>query len=329
MRTGGLSGAVAIRRRRMRKCTAGIVFCVLLVFIVVAAVGRRAGRLAEPTLPVSRLAAVNEVEIRRADGAFVRLNKEGEGLWQAVSAQGVFEPDVARIEDFLSVFNLWEIAFIPTDSQASAWRKIMAEEGGEVRLRTGRKTVFKMHFVCRDNMFMMRWGKKCYVMQSPWQTASWSGLFNADAEAWRSRSLLDLDYLQVKRVEVSYSCADSLSYCLEWLANDRFRISGADGRQDTVDAALSRAYLAAFKGVYFDLPVPEAKLGDLLYCIEVQTKNGKKFDISVFEKQTESGSPDLFKALVQVSRQSAIDTVELSYAVLDKMAKTRDWFVSR
>ncbi len=325
MRTSCFSGAAAVRHARMRKYTTGIVLCALLAFIVVA-VARRAGRLDSPTLSGVRMAAVNEVEIGGAGGAFVRLNKDKAGRWQAVSSQGVFEPDVARIEEFISVFNLWEIAFIPTDSQASVWREIMEKEGGKVRLRTGRQTVFKIYFVYRDNLFMMRRGRKCYAMQSPWQTASWPSLFNTDAESWRSSSVLDLDYLQVKRVAVSYSCADSLSYCLEWLENDLFGISGTDGLQDTVDAALSRAYLTAFKGVYFDFPALDARLGKPLYHIEVQAKDGRSFDMSVFEKQTEAGSPDLFKAMVLIPRLSAIDTVELSYAVLDKMAKTRGWF---
>ena len=307
----------------------GIILCILTVFIVVALVNRRATGVSEPTLSGSRLAAVDEVEIKRTDGAFLRLDRDAAGRWQAVSEQGCFEPEAARIDDLLSVFNLWEIAFIPTDSQASVWRKTIAEEGGEIRLRTKRKTLLKLHFANKDNLFVVRTGRQCYAMRSPWQTASWVRLFDVDAENWKSRSVLDLDYTQVEKVRLIYEDADTLSYDFERFMDSFFCVSGAEGQQDTVDAAVARAYLAAFKGVYFDMPASGAKLGKPLYRIEVKAKDGRTFDMWVYEKQTENGMSDLFKAMVLLPAQSSTDTVELSYAVLDKMAKTRLWFLSR
>ena len=330
MKAGIQNGrAGAAGHRRLWRYTMGALVGVLLLLLVFVAGSRRAGRLNEPTLSGSRLAAVNEIEIRMADGVFVRLNKDGAGQWRAVCEQGTFEPDASRIEDLLAVFNLWEIAFIPTDSQASAWREMMEKEGGYVRLQAGIRTFVKLQFVYRESLFMVRQGRHFYAMQSPWQPASWPKLFAAEPGAWQSRAVWDLDYLQIKRVKVRYAGADSLSYCLKRLDDGTFRIDDAAGVSDTVDAAVARAYLAAFKGVYFDASSLRTVRGKPLYDIEVEAGDGRFFALSVFEKQTEEGLPDLFKAVVVRPRQTAADTVELSYAVLDKMAKTRDWFYVR
>lgn len=303
----------------------------VLVFVLTGAVPllfcRCDGEVVNPSISMQAVDATNQIMMAH-NGRKMDMRKDRNGVWHGACDDGIdeqFVADANRVKDFLMIFNLWEIAFVPNDSQAAAWKKIIDEEGSSLILRYNIiRTVLSFDFVQKDGLFIVKIPLGPYLaMQSPWLPDTWTSMFDTRREFWQSRAVLDADYSQIRSVRVDYADKPEDSYRLEHDAPATYRLSGAHGLCRDVEADEARAYLSAFKGIYYSARQAETVPGSPLYTIEVVTADKPACRLSVLEKHLPSGEPDVFKAVVLWQRsETQTDTVELAYAVLDKMAKT-------
>lgn len=294
----------------------------LLAWAVLAIAGRFSGKLDTLELPAEITAKVDRIEMRFSDTCFLRFHKQ-DGVWQGDSERFSFEADPARIQDFLALFNTWEILMIPSDSQRRAWKDEIAERGGKVSLKAGGRKVFSASFVHADGCFVLDKGRqRVYAMDMPYNRADNRRFFTPEPDLWRNRLLFHFDYDGLASVKVTYPDKKD-SYRL---LNTGKAFLLEHGRYvDTVPASRARAYLSSFTRVYFDAKDAGSAAGNLLYEMEICPKVGSCMVFPVFEKITD-GTPDVFKALAAVRRSSGMDTVEIPYVVLDKLAKRPSWF---
>ncbi len=244
-------------------------------------------------------------------------------VWQG-SFEGVsFEADMARMQDFLALFNTWEILMIPSDSQRRAWRNEAVERGGKLCLKAGRRKVFSASFVHTGGYFVIDRGRQqVYAVDMPYNQADNRRFFALEPDLWRNRLLFHFNYDGLASVKVSYPDFKDSYRLLN--TGESFLLEHERG-VDTVPASRARAYLSSFTRVYFDAKDAGSEAGNLLYEMEICPQEGECMIFPVFEKITE-GRPDVFKALAVVRRSSGTDTVEIPYVVLDKLAKRPDWF---
>ncbi len=294
----------------------------LLAWAVLAIAGRFSGKLESLEIPSEITDKVDQIEMRFSDTCFLRFQKK-EGEWQGISERFSFEADRARIQDFLALFNTWEVLLIPSDSQRRAWQDEMAERGGKVCLRAGGRKVFSSSFVHTGGYFVIDKGRRqVYAMDMPYNPSDNRRFFASEPELWQNRLLFHFDYDGLASVKVTYPDPKDSYRLLN--TGQAFLLEHGRG-VDTVPAARARAYLSSFTRVYFDAGEAGGEAGDLLYEMEICPKEGACMVLPVFGKITD-GSPDVFKALTAVRRASGTDTVEIPYVVLDKLAKRPDWF---
>lgn len=310
----------------------GIAIGVLLLLLVAVWVtfiiaGRFSGSMEAVEIPMSVTERVDEIEIRFSDTAFLRLKKQDDGAWQGQSMHFSFEADPARIQDFLALFNTWEILMIPNDSQREEWKNEMEKKGGKVVLRKGGSKVFSASFLHTDGYFVIDKGRgRFYAMDMPYNQSDNRQFFSVQAENWQNRLLFNLDYTALLSVWVNFYRDTRNSYYLENRGGAFVLEHGKEA--DTVSVSRAQAYLSSFARVYFDKREAGSSLGEPLYEMEICPKEGRCVAFTVFEKLKE-GTPDVFKALAVVIPYETPDTVEIPYVVLDKLAKQPDWFISR
>lgn len=294
----------------------------LSAWAVLAIAGRFSGSLDTLELPTETTDKVDQIEMRFSDTCFLRFQKK-EGVWQGSTERFSFEADMARIQDFLGLFNTWEILMIPSDSQRRAWQAQMAERGGKVCLKAGGRKVFAASFAHTGGYFVIDQGRqKVYAMDMPYNPSDNRRFFAPEPDLWQNRLLFHFDYDGLASVQVAYPDKKN-SYRLR-NTGQTFLLEHERG-VDTVPAARARAYLSSFTRVYFDAKDAGIQAGELLYEMEICPKEGACTAFPVFGKITD-GTPDVFKALAVVRRSSGTDTVEIPYVVLDKLAKRPDWF---
>lgn len=287
---------------------------------------RFGGEASEITLSTQTTESVDEIRLMFSDTCFLQLKKGADGQWQGLSGKESFEADAAQVNDFLSVFNTWEILSIPTDSQASEWKKEMSGQGGELLLKNGRRGLLRAWFLQGENGLVLKQGvHQFYWVGVPYRSTDWLHFFSPDVAQWHNRLLMHLDYTALASVCVDYAQRRD-SYCLRKDAENYLLEYGE--HLDTVSISVAQAYLSAFSRVYFDFRSPKSEVGRFLYNLEVCTQSGTCSSFSVFEK-TIAGKADIFKAMVTVERPAGVDTVEIPYVVLDKLVKTADWFLVR
>lgn len=316
------------RMNRMQKISVAAGSALLLLLAVGAAFslrGRFAGRMRDIQVPLARAAKVDKLELRFSDTCVLRLEKREGGRWQGVSEAGDFEADEARIQDFFSVLNIWEIMMIPADSQRAVWKKKLGEQGGKLLLKADGRKVFGCTFTETDGCFVIGLGRQVYAVEMPYNQTDFRNFFGSDMALWRNRLLFLFDYTGLASVRVSFPQPERSYRLLR--TGDAFLLERAAGT-DTVAASRAQAYLSSFGRVYFDFKDEKSALGELLYSMEICPRTGACAAFSVFEKIS-YGRPDLFKALAVVPRGAGADTVELPYVVLDKLVKRPEWFGGR
>lgn len=287
---------------------------------------RFGGEASEITLSTQATESVDEIRLIFSDTCFLQLEKSAEGQWQGLSAKESFEADAAQVNDFLSVFNTWEILSVPADSQAGEWEREMACRGGKLLLKSGKHKLLQASFMpWNGGLVLRRRSHPVYWVGMPYRSGEWLHFFRPEAGQWHNRLLIHLDYMELTSVCVNYIDSQE-SYCLKRNGADYLLKHGAFS--DTLPAAVAQAYLSAFSRVYFDFRNPKSWVGRFLYELEVCMPSGTCPAFRVFEKTTD-GTPDIFKAMVTVERPAGVDTVEIPYVVLDKLAKTPGWFQSR
>lgn len=294
----------------------------LAAWAVFAIAGRFSGSLDTLELPTEITDKVDQIEMRFSDTCFLRFQKK-EGVWQGGTERFSFEADMARIQDFLGLFNTWEILMIPSDSQRRAWQAQITERGGKVCLKAGGRKVFAASFVHTGGYFVIDQGRqKVYAMDMPYNPSDNRRFFAPEPDLWQNRLLFHFDYDGLASVKVTYPDKKD-SYRL--LNTGKAFLLEHEKGVDTVPAARARAYLSSFTRVYFDAKDAGNKAEGLLYEMEICPKEGDCMTFPVFGKLTD-GTPDVFKALTVVRRSSGTDTVEIPYVVLDKLVKRPSWF---
>lgn len=284
------------------------------------------GEASDITLSSQATESVDEIRLMFCDTCFLQLKKNADGQWQGLSGNDSFEADAAQVNDFLSVFNTWEILSIPADSQAGEWKREMAFRGGELLLKSGKHKLLQASFMpCNEGLVLRQRSHPLCWVGMPYRSGEWLHFFRPEAGQWHNRLLIHFNYTELISVCVDYSESEA-SYCLK--RNDGGYLLKHGAASDTVPVAVAQAYLSAFSRVYFDFRNPKSGVGRFLYDLEVCTSSGSCPAFRVFEKTTD-GDPDIFKAMVTVERPAGVDTVEIPYVVLDKLAKTPDWFRSR
>lgn len=314
-----------MERKYGKTAWAVISFVLLLlvvgVFLVIA--GRFSGRLSTVEIPSDVTAKVDVIEMVFADTCFLRLEKQTDGGWYGKSGHIGFEADEGRIEDFLSLFNTWEVLMIPTDAQRASWKREMDERGGRISLKKGGRRLFSASFIHVDGYFVIDRGRhKVYAMDMPYNPNDCRHFFEADPMLWKNRLLFYFDYTSLAFVKVDFPQEEDSYRLLN--KGQIFLLEHAWG-MDTVRTSRAQAYFSSFSRVYFDFKEEECRVGRLLYKMEICPRMGDRMLFSVFEKLT-GDTPDVFKALVMVPRLSGMDTVELPYVVLDKLVKRPSWF---
>lgn len=300
----------------------------VLLFLVIGLLlkTRFSGNTSDIRLGTGLTESVDEIRLMFSDTCFLQLKKGADGQWQGLSGKESFEADAVQVNDFLSVFNTWEILSIPTDSQASEWKRQMAGQGGKLLLKCGRHKLLRASFLQQKNGLVLNSGaQQVYLTGMPYRGVDWLHFFSADVAQWHNRLLLHFDYMALISICVDYAERRD-SYCLRKDAENYLLEYGE--HSDTVHVSVAQAYLSAFSRVYFDFWDKKSGMGRFLYDFEVCTRSGTCSSFSVFEKTTD-GKADIFKAMVTVERPAGVDTVEIPYVVLDKLAKTPDWFQSR
>lgn len=311
---------------RMRAVLWAAVVAVTGAVIVFLAVRRLSGKLEEVRIPSETLQGVDAILWRFSDTCFLQLERGQDGRWRGMAGRSVFEPDAARIDDFLSVFNEWEIAIVPADSQQKAWKEAIDGHGGEILLKAGRRHVFRASFVDEGGCFVIRRSpRRVYAMTVSYRPDSWHDFFEPDPGLWRNRLLFDFDYTGLASVSVLRPGTEG-SYRLR-RQGDTYLLASSAG-VDTIAAGRAQAYLSSFGRVYFDSRDGQEEAGDFLCALEICPGRGDCVSFKVFEKKTAEGT-DIFKALVERRHGGGTDTVELPYVVLDKLVKEAGWFKGR
>lgn len=340
----------------------GFVAVIVLVMMVLSAVRHRyGGRVRDPVLDSAQIARIDRIVMERPDGLKLLFDKKDADRKWMLDVQGmdvpVAEADYFKVLDFLYVFNFWEIAWIPDEDEERAWKDLIRKQGGSLKLKAGARNLLKFKFACQDDLFLIMLGSHCYAMTSIWKPSTWMGFFTEDPKQWKSCLLLDFSPSDIRFVDLRYAFSgtspDTLSYRLEVAASDS-SAAGEVGEMFKAPVLLlhtaagfrflpedANRYLSSFSQVYFTVG-GEARMGKLLYTLTIGSKKDEVVCLSVFEKQVPAVSefffdsgvsgdrnvlrPDLFQAVVVVSRGVQTDTVQMPFVVLDKMARTASDF---
>lgn len=293
----------------------------------------RKGKVDVLNLDPAVLEKTESIRFEWTGNRILEMNKdEISGVWSGRYGEEDFEPDFSVIVDFLHVFNLWEIGYIPNDSLLEAWKECYSDSISRLVLAGKDGKIMDLYFYDNGTDFVVRKGSSIYPMVSVWNPTVWKNYFDPEQwDIWRNRLMINLDYVDVAEV----------AFIPEKENNDRYayRIAlGSDGNytfssERTGEVSLDRekveSYLAAFRQVYFDLHGAEENIGKALYRLEVVPVQGETRRMKVHEKIRSGGKPDIFKAVVVIDRGMKYDTVELPYVVLDKMVKDPEWFIAR
>lgn len=299
------------------------------------------GTLDTVSVPVSRLETVDFIRFERPDADPLTLRKDlSTGRWTAECGKTSFEADASQVETFLHVLNLWEVAYVPDDSARQAWRDAWPVCASRLLLRSGGKTVWRLSY-CGSNEerndgvreFVIRIRRQFYPMTSSWQPSTWKDFFGEDLQVWRNRMIMNWDYDQIAAVEIEdggmEECGSGRSYRIALESDGEYYLKGLGKGGEMLDRRKVQAYLSCYRQVYFDPLEParrDASVGNFLYRLTVVPVQGDPKRMDIFQKRNETGEPDLFKAVVLLRSSDRVDTVELSYVVVDKMIKTVDWF---
>lgn len=294
-----------------------------LLAVVLPLKNHFSGKVREVALPYTITEEIDELRLDFPDHSFLILKKQPDGGWEGISDKESFKADKLRVEDFLSLFNTWEIIGIPTDSQSLELRRRMERQAGKILLKGKKRSLFRASFMLWNDAF---WIKRRYqplcMVGMPYRTLEWMRFFEPGAAQWKNRQLMPFNYTDIFSVGVDYP--EGLDSYRIVDAGAFYRLEYAQG-VDTVPVAVAQAYLSAFGGIYFDFRNGKSGVGRFLYGMRICSRAGVCADFRVFEKDTD-GHPDLFKALVVVRHSQMADTVEMPYVVLDKLAKTSRWF---
>lgn len=368
--------------KRKKRWVWSLAVLVLAVVFVLALRYRSGGLVAETALSSEDLARIDRIVLEYGNGSLLRFHKDERGLWSlrfrlisggagaavpagapgsvpdSVPVRGTFpafpgeggsgemQADATRIEEFLYVFNLWEISRLPSEEEAEEWMSLLDREGGSLKLKSGWKTLLKFRFAFHKGLFLIETGGQCYAMQSAWQSSTWMEFFKGGPEPWRNRVLMDFPYDRIRSVEVRYagfpegSPQDSLSYKLSRvdvpveaagknspvevsrdfaseetaMASHRYSLLTAQGCVPLPDK-LAERYLSAFRQVFFD-PLGKARPGKLLYTLTLVPVKGGEIRLEVFEKLASSGNPAA-SAMLGAAASASPDSLALEPPAAD------------
>ncbi|MEG1718285.1 MAG: hypothetical protein RRX93_06020 [Bacteroidales bacterium] len=232
----------------------------------------------------------------------------------------------------------------------------------------GKKKLLSLRWYKTQEDFYIKIGsEEIYSMCIPGdKTASWSEFFNISTKFWKSKLLVDLYYHQVSQIKVEYPQEEQQSYCLAsptlgvyfLRINDTLRGENKEENKEEnkiaykakwsstkikLNASLSEQYLSNFKQIFFDHYVSilgkQFKEGrDTLLASSLAKRPLQKIEIRGREQQIyrlntylkyigENIDPYHLYGIIQ--NNNGNDTVEISYFMLDKIAKNRNWFTSK
>lgn len=292
----------------------------------------RSAKVPDLKVDAGVLENVDDITFEWADGSDLRFQRKS-GVWEARRGKESFEPDASVIEAFLPVFNLWELSYIPSDSLRQVWLDEWVDSMSRLVLRSRGKKVLDIYFCGHEDALLVKNGHSVYPMTSPWQSATWKDYFRSSLwHQWRNRMMVNWDYNHIAEVHFIPGGADGgrrdSSYCLSLISDGTYHMDVHGGESFTVPTDRAQAYLSAFRQVYFDDYEQESGsvLADPKFTIRIVPMQGDVRQMDLYEKRGRSGQPDIFKAVVLFRSGDDVDTVELSYVVLDKMLKSPSWF---
>lgn len=293
----------------------------------------RSARVPDLKVDAGVLENVDDITMEWADGSDLRFQKES-GVWEGRRGNESFEPDVSVIEDFLPVFNLWELSYIPSDSLRQVWLDECVDSMSRLVLRSHGKKVLDIYFCEYEDVLLVKDGHSVYPMTSPWQSTLWKDYFRSSLwYRWRNRMMVNWDYNHIAEVHFIPGVSDGgrkdSSYSLSLVSDGTYHMDVQGGESFTVPTSRAQAYLSAFRQVYFDDYGREPGGGfpaTPMFTIRIVPIQGDVRQMDLYEKRGRNGQRDIFKAVVLFRSGDDVDTVELSYVVLDKMLKTPSWF---